>query len=99
MTTTPLHVLTPTLTSPESPAGAIHIKFTLTDQFNNKERNHTHHTAFRSGYLSKTDIHHFINTLLHLILLLYLIDNILKDRKNCKDKKGDLEVLINECPC
>lgn len=95
MTTTPLYVLTPTLTSPESPAGAIHIKFTLTDQFNNKERNHTHHTAFSSGYISKTDIHH--NTLLHFILL-YLI-NILKDRKNCKDKKGDLEVLINECPC
>lgn len=53
----------------ESPAGVIHIKFTLTDQFNNKERNHTHHTASRSGYISKTEIHH--NTL-HLLLLLHL---------------------------
>jgi len=78
-----------------SSAGVIHIKFTLTDQFNKQES--THHTASRSDYISKTNIHH--NIPLHVFDTTFALD-ILKERKNGKDKKkGDLEVLIKECPC
>lgn len=43
---------------PESSAGVIHIKYTLTDQFNKHES--THHTAFKSDNISNTNIHHNI---------------------------------------